>query len=54
MIRKLRTFVMALLLVPVLISNANAFNTEGDTIVSTSRSGWCYANIGGQWYYYPC
>ena len=54
MMRKLRTFLAALLLVPALTLNASEFSTEGDIAVSTSRAGWCYMNIGGQWYVVPC
>ena len=56
MMRKLRTFFAALLLVPALISNANAFTTESDSAFSPARpkSGWCYVYYNGQFYYYAC
>lgn len=54
MMRKLRTFVAALLLVSALTSNASAFTADGDVMVNPVRSGWCYMNIGGQWYVVPC
>ena len=47
MMRKLRIFVAALLLVPALLSNANAFTTESDGALNPARppSNTC-------WYYY--
>jgi hypothetical protein len=37
MIRKLRTFLVALLLVPALFSNASAFTTNSDGVLNPSR-----------------
>jgi hypothetical protein len=54
MLRKVRTFLAALLLVPALTLNASEFTTDSGIAVSTARAGWCYVNIGGQWYYWPC
>jgi hypothetical protein len=53
MMKKLRVFLAAALLVPALFSNANAFTTD-DSIVSTERPGWCFINYAGVWYWYPC
>jgi hypothetical protein len=57
MMRKLRTLLTALLLVPVLSWNAHAFTTDSDSAVTTSRSqssGWCVVYWNGAWYYVPC
>jgi hypothetical protein len=53
MMKKLRVFLAAALLVPALFSNANAFTTD-DSIVSTERPGWCFIYWNGALYYYPC
>jgi|RhiMethySRZTD1v2_1073278.scaffolds.fasta_scaffold1803468_2 hypothetical protein len=56
MMRKLRTFFVALLLVPALISNASAFTAESDGALNPARpkSGWCYFVMNGQFYIYAC
>jgi len=54
--RKLRTFVAALLLTPVLISNASAFSTDSDGALNPSRprAEWCYFVWNGVVYYFDC
>ena len=54
--RKLRTFVAALLLVPLLTSNAGAFSTDNDGGLDPARpkSTWCYYYWNGQLFLYPC
>lgn len=54
--RKLRTFVAALLLVPMLASNASAFtsDTEGAFDTARPKNNWCYFYWNGQWHYFPC
>ena len=53
--RKLRTFVAALLLVPLLTSNASAFTTdEGAFDTARPKNNWCYFYWNGQWHYFPC
>ena len=56
MMRKLRTFLAALLLVPVLFSNASAFTAESDAALNPARppSAVCWINIGGMWIPYYC
>jgi hypothetical protein len=57
MMRKLRTCLAALLLIPGLALNANAFTIDGDSAAATSLSqsgGWCVVYWNGAWYYYPC
>ena len=56
MMRKLRTFLVALLLVPALFSNASAFTTETDSALNPGRppAAWCWINIGGMWIPYAC
>ena len=53
MMKKLRVFLAAALLVPALFSNANAFTTD-DSIVNTERPGWCLMVYAGVVYVYPC
>jgi hypothetical protein len=56
MIRKLRIFFAALLLVPVLVSSANAF-TAGDGAAfdpAKPKAAWCFYNAGGYWLLVPC
>ena len=48
MMRKLRIFVAALLLVPALLSNANAFTTESDGALNPARPP---SNTCWYWYY---
>jgi hypothetical protein len=54
--RKLRIFLAALLLVPMLTSNAMAFNTESDDAFNPTRprAGICYFYWNGMWYAYDC
>jgi hypothetical protein len=56
MMRKLRTFLAALLLVPVLTFNASAFTTEGDDALNPSRpkSELCWYYWNGTWFEYAC
>ena len=57
MMRKMRTFLAALLLAPALILNADAFGTEtGNASLDPSRpvAGWCWIYYGGQWILIPC
>jgi hypothetical protein len=56
MMKKLRVFFAALLLVPVLVSSANAF-TAGDGAAfdpAKPKAGWCVYYINGVWMYWPC
>jgi hypothetical protein len=56
MMRKLRIFLAALLLVPALFSNASAFTTQNDSGFDPARpkAGMCWIYAGGAWWYYPC
>ncbi|HEY3516898.1 MAG TPA: hypothetical protein VGL98_07600 [Gammaproteobacteria bacterium] len=56
MIRRLRTFLISLLLVPALFSNASAFTTEGEGALNLARpkAGVCWVEFGGIWYWYAC
>lgn len=56
MVRKLRIFFAALLLVPLLTSNAGAFSTDTDGALNPSRpkSGWCVVYWNGVWMMYEC
>jgi hypothetical protein len=56
MMRKLRTFLVALLMIPVLSSNASAFTADADDIFDSSRpkSAWCVTYWNGSWIMYPC
>lgn len=57
MLKKLRTFLIALLLVPVLAMSANAFTTETDTAVgglAQQSSGLCWVYFVGRWWLLPC
>ena len=56
MMKKLRTFLVALLLVPALFSNANAFTTQSDGALNPARppSAVCWINVGGVWIPYYC
>jgi hypothetical protein len=57
MMKKLRIFLTALLLVPALTMNASAFtanaNEPGLAPVQQS-SAWCYFYYGGRWWLLPC
>jgi hypothetical protein len=57
MLKKLRTFLVALLLAPVLVMNAHAFTTDADGAVYTppqQSSGWCYVYYMGRYWLMPC
>ena len=54
MLKKLRIVLTASLLVVSLISNANAFTTDSEAALTTSRSEWCTFDMGGWASYYPC
>ena len=56
MMKKLRTFLVALLLVPALFSNANAFTAQSDGGLNPARppSAVCWINVGGVWIPYYC
>ena len=56
MMRKLRTLVAALLLVPALYSNANAFTTDGGANLNPSRptAAWCFFYWNGMYIVYEC
>jgi hypothetical protein len=56
MIRKLRVLVAALLLVPALYSNANAFTTESDGVLNPARppAAVCYFYWSGMWIVFEC
>ena len=56
MIKKLRTLLIASLLVPALFSNASAFTTEGDSAFDPSRSpaATCSFYWNGIWIVWEC
>jgi hypothetical protein len=69
MLKKLRTFLVALLLVPALYSNAHAFTTASDGALSNATAfttasdgalnparseGWCWIYFMGMWMPVPC
>lgn len=56
MMRKLRTFLAALLLVPVLFSNASAFTTQSEGALNPARppSNTCWYWYNGIPIPYPC
>lgn len=54
MMKKLRILLSASLLVTALVSNANAFTTDGESVVNTSHSGWCSVVVGDQVWWYLC
>jgi hypothetical protein len=57
MSKKLRTFLAAMLLVPLLTLNANAFTADADNAAFTppqQSSGWCYIYHAGRWWLVPC
>jgi hypothetical protein len=56
MMRKLRIFLAALLLVPVLASNASAFSADSDGALNPARqqTAVCYFYWNGSWVAYPC
>ncbi len=57
MIRKIRTFVAALLLIPALTLNANAFTVDTDGVsVSSSQqvTAYCWVYFMGRWIMVQC
>jgi hypothetical protein len=57
MMRKMRTFLAALLMAPALMLNANAFTTEtGDATLNPSQpvAGSCWIYFAGRWILVPC
>ena len=56
MMRKLRIFVAAALLVPAMFSNANAFTTENDGALNPARPRpeICVFYWNGVWYRWEC
>jgi hypothetical protein len=56
MMRKFRTLLAAAFLVAALFSNANAFTTESDGILSLGHppSAVCWYYFGGMWMAFPC
>ena len=56
MMKKLRVFLVAALLVPALFSNASAFTTDSDDALNPSRprSGWCVFFVNGTVIFYEC
>jgi hypothetical protein len=52
--KRLRVFLAALLLVPALISNANAFTTETDPGLGRPQSALCWIYWNGWWFFYEC
>jgi hypothetical protein len=57
MIRKLRTLLVALLLVPALSWNASAFSMENDGATLSSAesfAGYCWVYYQGRWIAVPC
>ena len=57
MLKKLRTFLVAFLLVPVLAMNAHAFTTDLDNAALNppqQSSGLCWFYFGGRWWLIPC
>jgi hypothetical protein len=55
MLKKLRTFAIALLLVPLLAMNANAYAADFDNpVVQPPQWGYCWVYAGGIWWLLPC
>ncbi len=57
MMRRLRSFLVALLLVPVLTLNAQAFTAPAeDALVKPAQqsSGYCWVYFGSRWWLLPC
>ena len=56
MMKKLRTLLAAAFLVAALFSNANAFTTESDGLLSPGRppSAYCWVYFSGMWMVIPC
>jgi hypothetical protein len=55
MIRKMRTFVAALLLIPALTLNANAFTVDTDGVSASQQvTGYCWIYYMGRWIMIPC
>jgi hypothetical protein len=57
MLKKLRSFSVALLLVPLLTLNANAFTADevGPVYAPTQQqSGYCWVYYFGRWILVPC
>ena len=57
MMRKLRTLLVALLLVPALSWNASAFSMQNDSATlsqTQSVTGYCWVYFGGRWIAIPC
>jgi hypothetical protein len=62
--KKLRTFIISLLLVPVLTLNANAFTSDADAAVYTPpqdaavhtapQQSMCWFFFAGSWWLLPC
>jgi hypothetical protein len=52
---KLRTFIAALLLVPALTMNANAFTLDTDGLSASQQViGYCWIFYMGRWIAIPC
>ena len=57
MLKRLRSFLVALLLVPGLTLNANAFTAdEGGAVYAPTQqqSGYCWVYYVGRWILVPC
>jgi hypothetical protein len=55
MCKKLRTFLVALLLVPALYSTASAFTTDDGAFKPASpKTNWCWVYWNGMMYAFPC
>ena len=56
MLKKLRILLATSLLVPMLVSNANAFTTDSDDALNPARprAGMCYMYWQGMWIAYYC
>ena len=56
MMKRLRTFAAALLLVPVLTLNANAFTADAANGVGASQqvTGYCWIYFMGRWMMVAC
>jgi hypothetical protein len=55
MLKKLRTFLISLLLVPVLTLNANAFTTDADPAAfNPPQQSMCWVYFAHTWWLLPC
>lgn len=55
MLKKLRTFVMALLLTPMLAMNASAYMADFDkATLEPPQQNMCWVYFAGRWWLLPC